>query len=75
MGWCGYTIAEATGGPIRDSCIGEGFNISSRQALPDFGQAGVEAGVAASRLRRQGFFTRPSFAAGDETEVCLDAQH
>ena len=61
MGWCGYTIAEVTSGPTRDSCSGEGFNLSSRQAIPDFGQAGVEAGVAASRLQRQGFFTLPYF--------------
>ena len=61
MGWCGYTIAEATGGPIRDSCSGEEFNLQAG-AIPDFGQAGVEADVAASRGQRklpQGFFTRP----------------
>ena len=77
MGWCGSTVAEETGGPIRDSGSGEESNPSSLQgkAIPDFGGAGVEAGVAASRLRRQGFSTLPSFAAEGETEVCLDAQH
>ena len=76
MGWCGSTVAEETGGPIRDSGSSEGSNRDrALQAIPDFGEAGVEAGVAASRLRRQGFSTLPSFAAEGETEVCLDAQH
>ena len=60
MGWCGYTVAEATGGPICVSCSGEGFHLSRRQAtLPDFSPAGTEAGVEASRLLRlQGFSAR-----------------
>ena len=53
LGWCGSPVAEATGGPICDSCSGEGLVQRRRPAaLPDFGESGLEAGVEALRHRR-----------------------
>ena len=73
MEWCGYTVVEATGGSICDSCNGEG--LVERQATQlDFGEASLEAGVTVPRHRPPGFFARRAFAADDETESCLDAK-
>ena len=54
MGWCGYTIEEATGGQIRESCSGEEFNLQAGRY-----RISVKQMSWGQRKLPQGFFTLP----------------